>query len=43
MKIQLADIARRGLDYSDQLGAAVAPLGLRLLLAWEFFESGREK
>ena len=43
MKIQPADIARRGLDYSDQLGAAVAPLGLRLLLAWEFFESGREK
>lgn len=27
----------------DRLAPWLAPLGLRLLLAWEFFESGREK
>ncbi len=27
----------------DGIGAWVAPLGLRLVLAWEFFEAGREK
>ncbi|MBD9463797.1 DoxX family protein [Pseudomonas sp. Pdm06] len=27
----------------DQAGAWLAPLGLRLFLAWEFFESGLEK
>lgn len=27
----------------DRLGPWLAPLGLRLLLAWEYFESGREK
>lgn len=27
----------------DAVGEWLAPLGLRLLLAWEFFESGREK
>ncbi len=43
MRIQAAVFANRGLRHVDQLGAAVAPLGLRLILAWEFFESGREK
>ena len=27
----------------DRCGPWLAPLGLRLLLAWEYFESGREK
>src|SRR5688572_32706149 len=27
----------------DGVGQWLAPLGLRLLLAWEFFEAGREK
>ncbi|MBU8977845.1 MULTISPECIES: DoxX family protein [unclassified Lysobacter] len=27
----------------DGVGAWLAPLGLRVLLAWEFFEAGREK
>ncbi|UNK49433.1 DoxX family protein [Lysobacter sp. S4-A87] len=27
----------------EGMGAWVAPLGLRLVLAWEFFEAGREK
>ncbi|MBV7483105.1 DoxX family membrane protein [Bordetella sp. BOR01] len=27
----------------DSVGHWLAPLGLRLILAWEFFESGREK
>ena len=27
----------------DRLAPWLAPLGLRLLLAWEYFESGREK
>lgn len=27
----------------DTLGRWLAPLGLRVLLAWEYFESGREK
>ncbi|HEY5804360.1 MAG TPA: DoxX family protein [Lysobacter sp.] len=30
-------------DHLEGIGAWVAPLGLRLLLAWEFFEAGREK
>ena len=30
-------------DQLDRLAPWLAPLGLRLLLAWEFFESGREK
>lgn len=30
-------------DRLDMLGRWLAPLGLRVLLAWEFFESGREK
>jgi len=30
-------------DALDALGNAFAPLGLRLLLAWEFWESGLEK
>ncbi|CAH0300522.1 HvfX family Cu-binding RiPP maturation protein [Pseudomonas brassicacearum] len=29
--------------FLDQAGAWLAPLGLRLFLAWEFFESGLEK
>ena len=27
----------------DGVGHWLAPLGLRVLLAWEFFEAGREK
>ena len=30
-------------DRLEGLGAWLAPLGLRLLLAWEFWEAGREK
>ncbi|MEI2455889.1 HvfX family Cu-binding RiPP maturation protein [Lysobacter firmicutimachus] len=30
-------------DRLDGVGAWLAPVGLRLILAWEFFESGREK
>lgn len=30
-------------DRLEGLGAWTAPLGLRLVLAWEFYESGREK
>ncbi|RDZ28992.1 DoxX family protein [Lysobacter silvisoli] len=30
-------------DRLEGLGAWTAPLGLRLILAWEFYESGREK
>ena len=30
-------------DRLEGVGAWLAPLGLRLLLAWEFFEAGREK
>ncbi len=35
--------ANRILALLDGAGAWLAPLGLRLLLAWEFFESGLEK
>lgn len=31
------------LDRLEGVGQWLAPLGLRLLLAWEFFEAGREK
>ncbi len=31
------------LGTTNQVGEWIAPLGLRLLLAWEFFEAGREK
>ncbi|MEN5222634.1 DoxX family protein [Stenotrophomonas sp. TWI602] len=30
-------------DRLDRLGPWLAPLGLRLLMGWEYFESGREK
>lgn len=30
-------------DRLEGIGAWLAPLGLRLVLAWEFFEAGREK
>lgn len=30
-------------DRLDTLAPWIAPLGLRLLMAWEYFESGREK
>ncbi|MEI2455236.1 HvfX family Cu-binding RiPP maturation protein [Lysobacter firmicutimachus] len=30
-------------DRLDGVGTWLAPVGLRLILAWEFFESGREK
>lgn len=33
----------RATDLLDAAGAWLAPLGLRLLLAWEFWESGVEK
>lgn len=34
---------RKLFDGLDRAGAWLAPLGLRLLLAWEFWESGLEK
>lgn len=34
---------RKLFDGLDRVGAWLAPLGLRLLLAWEFWESGMEK
>ncbi|WP_442254748.1 HvfX family Cu-binding RiPP maturation protein [Stenotrophomonas pavanii] len=40
MKLPLLAAARGQLD---RLAPWLAPLGLRLLLAWEYFESGREK
>ncbi|MDH1663796.1 DoxX family protein [Stenotrophomonas sp. GD03777] len=40
MNLPLLAAARGRLD---RLAPWVAPLGLRLLLAWEYFESGREK
>lgn len=38
MNLPLLAAARGQLD---RLAPCLAPLGLRLLLAWEFFESGR--
>lgn len=43
MIFSLLSLSRRLFNLLDQLGQALAPLALRLLLAWEFFESGREK
>ena len=40
MKLPTLAVARGQLD---RLAPWLAPLGLRVLLAWEFFESGREK
>lgn len=37
------DLWRLRLPIVDCLGRALAPLGLRLLLAWEFWEAGVEK
>lgn len=39
----MKDLAGRLLGGLDHLGAACALLSLRLLLAWDFFESGLEK
>jgi putative oxidoreductase len=42
--ISLANtLSNRGLNLLDSIGAWLAPLSLRLLLAWEYFESGLEK
>ena len=40
---RLHDLAHAILDRLDGLGRWLAPLGLRLILAWEFWEAGREK
>ena len=40
---RLHTLAHATLDRLDGLGRWLAPLGLRLILAWEFWEAGREK
>lgn len=40
---KLGDVWHRLVERLEGVGQWLAPLGLRLLLAWEFFESGREK
>lgn len=39
----MMQLAHRTLSLLDGAGAWLAPLGLRLILAWEYFESGLEK
>lgn len=39
----MMQLLQRTLARLDGAGAWLAPLGLRLILAWEFFESGLEK
>ena len=39
----MMQFANRVLTLLDGAGAWLAPLGLRLILAWEYFESGLEK
>lgn len=43
MALSFIEPLRRMRDRLDGVGAWLSPLGLRLLLAWEFYESGREK
>ncbi|MEH6416930.1 HvfX family Cu-binding RiPP maturation protein, partial [Pseudomonas sp. CGJS7] len=43
MTISLSCLLAAVRDRLDGVGGWLAPLGLRLTLAWEFFESGREK
>lgn len=43
MKLRLIDLSNRACNLLDRAGLVVGPLLLRLPLAWEFFESGREK
>ena len=39
----MMQLSHRILTLLDGIGAWLAPLGLRLILAWEYFESGLEK
>jgi len=39
----LIDHWHRFVERLEGVGAWIAPLGLRIILAWEFFEAGREK
>ncbi|GIK25518.1 MAG: hypothetical protein BroJett006_17640 [Betaproteobacteria bacterium] len=39
----MMQLAHRTLSLLDGAGAWLAPLGLRLILAWEYFEAGLEK
>lgn len=39
----MMQLAHRTLTLLDGAGAWLAPLGLRLILAWEYFEAGLEK
>ncbi len=43
MKENLLRLTRGSLHILDGTGAWIGPLALRVLLAWEFFESGLEK
>ena len=43
MQLRLIDLSNRVCNQLDRIGLALGPLLLRLPLAWEFFESGREK
>ena len=43
MNIAIVPLWNRATDLLDEAGRWLAPLGLRLLLAWEFWESGVEK
>ncbi len=40
---KIAEAWHRLMERLEGVGLWLAPLGLRLLLAWEFFEAGREK
>ena len=42
MQLRLIDLSNRVCNQLDRIGLALGPLLLRLPLAWEFFESGRE-
>ena len=43
MNLSLIPACRALRDRLEGVGTWLSPLGLRLLLAWEFYESGREK